>query len=69
MGTAMHYGINAKSPMRAFQKSGLRFLIGKIRPPHERAVGKHPEIHARTSRKKEGNDVVISASLEYSIFA
>ena len=41
---AMDEGIDAKGPMRA-KEPGLDPLHeGKIRPPHQRAVGEHPEI-------------------------
>lgn len=35
-------GINAKGAMIATQKRGFSFNKFEIRPPHERAIGKHP---------------------------
>ena len=41
---AMDEGIDAKGPMRAKEPRLDPLHEGKIRPPHQRAVGEHPEI-------------------------
>ena len=42
--STMDEGIDAKCPMRAQEPRLDPLREGKIRPPHQRTVGEHPEV-------------------------
>src|SRR5262245_58719526 len=59
---AMHMGIDAKPPVMTVEQCLAPLGKGDVRPPHQRAIGEHPEF-AHRRRPKSGRSVSCPAAM------